>query len=70
MAEEIKTDVDRLLLVLIMKINLLIYFVELTFFFHFRKPKIVYLRQFLSSLPFPKFWKQNFMYFEHKHAGT
>ena len=26
------------------------------------KPKIAYLRLFSSSLPFPKFWKQNLMY--------
>ena len=32
------------------------------------KPKVVYLHPFLSSLTFPKFWKQNFMYFGHKHV--
>ena len=31
------------------------------------KPKVVYLRPFSSSLQFPKFWKQNFMNFRHKH---
>ena len=35
MAEKIKKGVDRLLLVLIMKTNLLIYFVKLNFFFSF-----------------------------------
>ena len=34
------------------------------------KPKVVYLRTFLSSLTFPKFWKQNFMYYGHKHVET
>ena len=34
------------------------------------KPKVVYLRPFLSSLSFRKFWKQNFVYFGHKHVET
>ena len=36
----------------------------------FLKPKVVHLRPFLSSLPFPKFEKQNFIYFGHKHVET
>ena len=32
------------------------------------KPKIVYLRPFLTSLQFAKYWKENLMYFGHKHA--
>ena len=39
-------------------------------FFLFFKPKVVYLRPLLSSLPFPKFWKQNVMNFGHKHVET
>ena len=31
-------------------------------FFSFSKLDVVYLRPFLSFLPFAKFWKQNFMY--------
>ena len=34
------------------------------------KQKVVYLRPFLSSLPFLKFQKQNSMYFGHKHVET
>ena len=34
------------------------------------KTKVAYLRPFLSYLPFPIFWKQNFMYFGHKHVET
>ena len=41
-----------------------------TFFFPLSIPKVVYLRPFLSSLPFPKFWKQNFMFYGHKHLET
>ena len=29
---------------------------------------IIYLRPFVSSLPFHKFWTQNFMYFRHKYV--
>ena len=66
MAEQIKIDADRLLLVLIMKKNLLINFVKLKFA-SFLKPKVVYLRPFSSYVTILKFWKQNFMYFGHKH---
>ena len=34
------------------------------------KPKVIYLRPFSSSLPFPKFWKKNLMYFGHKHVES
>ena len=34
------------------------------------KPKVVYLRPFSSSLPFPKFRKKNLMYFGHKHVES
>ena len=64
-AEKIKTDVDRLLLVLIMKNNFLIYFVKFDLF-RIWKPKVVYLRPFLSSLILSKFWKRNSMYTEKK----
>ena len=40
------------------------------FFFPLLKPKVVYLRSVLSSLPFLKFFKQNFMNFGHKHVET
>ena len=38
--------------------------------FTLSKPKVIYLRLFSSSLPFLKFWKENFMYFGHKHVET
>ena len=53
-----KTGVDRLLLVLIMEKKFRKYFVELKF--PFSKPNIVYLRPFLTSLQFPKFFNKNF----------
>ena len=59
-----KTDVDRLLLVLKMKKQFPKSFVELNYFL-FYKPNLVYLRSLLSSLPFLKFKKQNFMYYWH-----
>ena len=63
MVEKMKTDVDRQLLVLtIQKIWL-----KLTFFYFVTKSS---QRPFLFSLPFPKFLKQNFMYFGHKHVKT
>ena len=34
------------------------------------KPKVVYLRPFLSSLVFSKFWKENFMYFCHNCVSS
>ena len=34
------------------------------------KPKIVYLGPFSSFLPFPKFCKQNLVYFGHKNGET
>ena len=43
-------------------------FVKLKFLF--LKPKLVYLRPFLYFLPFPEFWKRNFMYFEHENIET
>ena len=69
MVEKIKTDVDRLLLILILKKNFRYILLKLNFF-SLSKPKVVYLRPFLSSLPSPKFWKVNFMYFRHKHVKT
>ena len=61
-----KTDVDRLRLVLEMIKKIRKYFVESNFF-SFLKPNLVYLRSFLASLSFPKFLKQNFMYFLEIH---
>ena len=47
-------DVDRLLLVSIMKKKIPKYFAKIELF-SFLKPKLVYLRSFLSSLQIPKF---------------
>ena len=69
MVKKIKTDVDRLLLVLKMK-NVQFKQNISELFFSLLKPKVIYLRLFLSSLPSPKFWKQNLMNFEHKHVET
>ena len=68
MVDKIKTDVDRLLLVSKMKKSPISQNIT-TNFFSLSKPKVAYLRPFLS-LPFTKFWKQNFVYFEHKHIET
>ena len=67
--EKVKTDVDSLRFVLIMEQKFPKYFVKLNFF-SFLKPNVVYLLPFLTFLQFPKFWKQNFMYFGHKHVET
>ena len=64
-----KTDEDRLLLVLIMEKKFPKYFVKLNVF-PFLKPNRVYIRPFSTSQHFLKFLKQNFMYFGHKHAET
>ena len=69
MVDEIKTEVDRLLLVSKLKKSSISQNIS-TNFFSLSSPKVVYLRPFLSSLPFPNFWKQNFMYFAHKHVET
>ena len=66
MAEQIKTDVDTLLLVLIMKTNFPIYFAKIELFFNFETKRG--LSASVSSLTFPKFWKRNFMHFGHKHV--
>ena len=49
MVEKVKTDVDRLLLVLTMKKKFPIYFAK-TELFSILKPKVVYLSLFLSFL--------------------
>ena len=49
--------------------NVPMYFAKIELF-SISKLKLMYLRPFLSSLRFPKFWKQNFMYFGHKHVET
>ena len=69
MVDKIQMDVDRLLLVLIMKKNFR-YILPKLDFFSISKPKVVYLRPFLSSLPFSKFGKENFMYFRNKRVKT
>ena len=69
MVEKIKTDVDKLLLILKMKKNFQYILVKLNFI-SISKPKVVYLRPFLSSLPLPKLLKQDFIYFSHKHVET
>ena len=67
MVEKMKTDADKLLLVLKMEKFFKKYFVKLNCF-SFSKPNVVYLRLFSSSLPFLKVLKQNFTYFVHKHV--
>ena len=64
-----KTGVDRLFSVSKMKKSSIVgkYIGN---FFLTSKPKVVYLRPFLFSLPFPEFWKQNVMYFGSKHVET
>ena len=54
MAKKIKTDVDRLLLILPMKKNFPICFAKIELS-SISKPKVIYLRPFLSLPPFPKF---------------
>ena len=61
MAEKIKTDVDRLLLISKLKKSFRHILLNLKLF-PILKSKVVYLRPFLFSLPFPKFSKENFMY--------
>ena len=67
MIEKIKTYANRLLLFLIMKKKFSIYFSKIELF-SISKPKVVYQSPFLSSLPFFKFWKENFIYFRDKHV--
>ena len=55
MVEKIETNVDRLLLVLIVKKKCSDGFFLRLNFFSFFKAKAAYLRPFLSALPFPKF---------------
>ena len=69
MVGKIKTDVDGLLLNLTMKKNFPIDFVKIELLSFF-KSKAVHLHLFLSTLPFPKHWKQNFIYFGLKHVET
>ena len=58
MAEKIRTDVDRLLLVLIIEKKISKYFVKWNFF-SFSKPNVVNPRQCLISLHFPKYLNNN-----------
>ena len=62
---ENKIEVDRLLLIFDHEQNVPIYFATIELF-SISKPKTL----FLSSLAFPKFWKQHFMYFGHEHVET
>ena len=64
--EKIKADVDRLLLVLIVKKKFPIYFAEI-YLFSISKPKVAYLRPFLSSLPFHKFRKENSLFIKWRN---
>ena len=68
MLEKIKTYVDELLLILMMKKEIPICFAKIELFFNFETKSS--LRPFLSPLIFPKLWKQNFMHFGHKHVET
>ena len=56
MAKKIKTGVDRLLLVPKLKKSSILAKNIVKFLF-IDKKKLVYLRPFLSSLPFPKLYK-------------
>ena len=61
MVEKMKTDVDRLLLVLKIETKFSKYFVKLNFF-SFSKPNAAYLRPFLASLQFLKFKKKIYVH--------
>ena len=68
MVGKMKTDVDKLPLVFTIRKKISIDFVKLNFFL-FAKLQLVCLVRFrVLFLPFPKFWKQNFMYSVHKHV--
>ena len=57
MVEKMKTDVDRLLLILITENEISKMFCEINLF-PFSKPNLVYLCPFLTSLQFPKLKKK------------
>ena len=59
-------DVDKLHLLLKMKKSSILENI-LENLFSLSKPKVVYLRPFSFSLPFPKL-KKMFMHFGHKHV--
>ena len=67
MVKKMKSDVDSLILVLIVKKCSSHILLELNFFIFF-EPKVAYLHPFLSCLLLTKFWKQSLMYFGHKHV--
>ena len=62
-------DVDRLHLVSKIKKSLISQNIFVIFLL-LSKPKVIYLHPFSYSVPFLKTWKQNFMYFGHKHVET
>ena len=70
MLEKIKMEVDRLLLVLIMKINFPTYFAEIELFFNFETKISLSTSVFIFSITIPKFRKQMFIHFVHKHVET
>ena len=63
MAQKIKTDVDRLLLVLIMKKKYVDIFCKIELLFLFSKPKVVYVRTFLFYRPFSQILRTKFCVF-------
>ena len=65
-----KTDVDRLLLISKLENTSILAKYFRNDFFSLSKPKVVYLRPFLSFLLFLKFRKQRFIYFGQKHVET
>ena len=69
MVEKIKTEVDRVLLVLNMKKNFPIYFTKIELFLNFETESSLSI-PVLPYIPFFKFWKENFIYFKHKHVET
>ena len=69
MVDNIKTDVDRLLLVSKMKKKFVDIFCEIELFFIFETKSCLSTSVFIISA-FLKFFKQNFMYLAHKHVET
>ena len=69
MVEKIKTDFDRLFLVLIMKTNFPIYFAKIQFFFNFETKSSLSTSDFIFSNIF-EILETNIMHFGYKHVET
>ena len=70
MAEKIKTDVDRLLLVLIMKTNSPIYFANIELSFNFETKRSVSTSAFIFSTVSQIFKREFYVLFRDKHVET